>query len=202
MASQIEIANMALLLLGARAITDIEDDAEADAVTLLTAWDIRRDACMRAHAWRFSIKRDNLAASLITPTWGFTYQYELPSDCLKVLQISQYYPGVSLSDYRASDEAYYRVEGNYILSYASDQLPIRFVSRVTETGSWDAGFVEFFAADLAETCCERITQSDTKRQLASAAKKAARLSALRSNAIEAPPEARPDSEWVAVRYTV
>lgn len=200
MASQTDIANLALLTLGARPITDLEDPDDDSAVAISTAWGLRRDACLREHAWRFALKRETLPALTSVPDYDYTVQFQLPLDCLKVLQIGLVYVGVDLSNMRIADSALYRVEGQYILARDSTALPLRYVARISETGHWDASFNSFFAADLAATCAERITNSSTKVQTAMARRQMALRMALRANAIEAPPDPLADSEWMLSRF--
>lgn len=198
MASQVEIANRALTKVGEQRILSLSDDVEA-ARTVDSLWDVVRDAELRIRVWRFSIDRDALAALVTTPSWGFDYEYQLPADCLRLLQVGEYYPGVSLSDYRNADESEWKVEGRKILTNQSAPLKIRYVSRVEDTGQWDAAFTEAFACRLAAEVCERLTQSNTKRQIAWDEYKQAISMAVKANAIESAPEPIPDSEWVMAR---
>lgn len=198
MASQVEIANRALTKVGEQRILSLSDDVEA-ARTVDSLWGVVRDAELRIRVWRFSIDRDALAALVTTPSWGFDYEYQLPADCLRLLQVGEYYPGVSLSDYRNADESEWKVEGRKILTNQSAPLKIRYVSRVEDTGQWDAAFTEAFACRLAAEVCERLTQSNTKRQIAWDEYKQAISMAVKANAIESAPEPIPDSEWVMAR---
>jgi len=197
-ASQVEIANRALTKVGEARILSLSDDVEA-ARTVDSLWDVVRDAELRIRVWRFAISRSSLAALVSTPSWGFDYEYQLPSDCLRVLQVGEYYPGVSLSDYRNADESEWKVEGRKILTNEGAPLKIRYVAQITDTGQWDAAFTEAFACRLAAEVCERLTQSNTKRQIAWDEYKQAINMAVRANAIESAPEPIPDDAWVMAR---
>ncbi len=198
MASQVEIANRALTKIGEARILSLSDDIEAARV-IDAQWDIVRDAELRARNWNFSITRTSLAALVATPAWGFDLQYQLPSDCLRVLQVDEFYPGPSMSDYRNASEATWQIEGGKILTDLEAPLKIRYVARIEDTGAWDALFVEAFACRLAVEICERITQSNTKRQLAWDEYKEAVRMAVRADAIENPPEPLPDDSWMLSR---
>lgn len=198
MASQVEIANRALTKIGEARILSLSDDVEA-ARSIDSLWDIVRDAELRIRKWKFSVSRTTLAALASTPSWGFDYEYQLPADCLRILQVNDIYPGVDLSDYRGSDAAEWRVEGRKILTNISAPLKIRYISRVEDTGQWDAAFTEAFACRLAAEVVERLTQSNTKKQLAWDEYKQAISMAVRADAIESAPEPLPDSEWVLGR---
>jgi hypothetical protein len=198
MASQVEIANRALTKIGEARITALSDNLEAARV-ISAMWDIVRDSELRARNWNFSITRASLAALVTTPAFRYTYEFQLPSLCLKVIQVGEYYPGPSMSDYRNAPEAEYQIEGRKILTDYPAPLYIRYVESITDTGQWDAMFVEAFACKLAIEICERLTQSNTKRQLAAEEYKEAISMAVRSDAVENPPEAIPDSAWLLSR---
>jgi hypothetical protein len=198
MASQVGIANRALTKVGETRILSLADDVEAARV-IFSLWDIVRDAELRARNWNFSIARASLAALVAAPAWGFVRQFQLPSDCLRVVQVDEFFPGPSMSDYRNKSEAVYQIEGGRILTDLAAPLPIRYVSRVEDTGSWDAMFAEVFACRLAVEVCERLTQSNTKRQIAWDEYQQAMRAAVRSDAIENPPEPLPDDSWILSR---
>lgn len=198
MASQVEIANRALTKIGEARILSLSDDLEA-ARTVNSLWEVVRDAELRSRNWNFSITRDALPALVSAPAWGFTYQYQLPPNCLRVLEVGEYAPGVSMSDYRSRSEAAWQIEGGRILTDMAAPLKVRFVSRVEDTGLWDALFVEAFACRLAVEIAERLTQSTSKRQLAWDEYKDALRAAVRSDAIENPPEPLPDDTWMLSR---
>lgn len=198
MASQVEIANRALTKIGEARILALTDDVESARV-VSSLWDTVRDAELRARTWNFSVRRTSLAADAATPSWGYDYQYTLPTGCLRILQVSEYFPSVSLTDYRNASESMWQVEGGKIQTDEAAPLKIRYVASVEDTGSWDAGFAEAFACRLAAECCEKLTQSNTKRQMAWDEYNAAIKAAIRADAIENPPEPLPDDGWVMSR---
>lgn len=198
MASKVEIANRALTKIGEARILSLSDDVEA-ARTIDSLWDIVRDAELRIRKWKFSVLRTSLAALATTPSWGYDYEYQLPAACLRILQVNDIYPGVSLSDYRSMDETEWRVEGRKILTNISAPLKIRYIARIEDTGQWDAAFTEAFACRLAAEVVERLTQSNTKKETAWSEYKQAISMAVRADAIESAPEPLPDSEWIIGR---
>nr|DAQ54373.1 MAG TPA: tail tubular protein [Caudoviricetes sp.] len=198
MASQVEIANRALTKIGEARILSLSDDVEAARV-ISSLWGVVRDSELRARNWNFSITRTTLAALASAPSWGYSYQYQLPSNCLRVLQAGEYFPGPSMSDYRNSSEAVWQIEGGRILTDLGAPLKIRYVARVEDTGVWDAAFNEVFACKLAIEVCERVTQSNTKREFAWEEYNRAISMAVRADAIENPPEPLPDDSWMLSR---
>lgn len=198
MASQVELANRALTKIGEARIMSLDDDIEAARV-VASLFSVVRDAELRAHNWNFSIRRDALAALSTVPAWGYYYQYQLPADCLRVIQVGEYLPPPSMSNYRMTSESEWQIEGGKVLTNLGAPLKIRYVSRVEDTGAWDALFVEAFACRLAVELCERITQSNTKRDAAWGEYEKALNSAVRSDAIENPSEPLPDDSWILSR---
>ena len=200
MASQTDICNLALSFLGAAPITSLLDQSTAARV-LNAEYQFIRDAELRNHTWRFAIRRASLAASTDTIATGpFSTCYYLPQDCLKVLMVGDSYPGYDQSDYRtAPTDAWYLIEDSKILCDLGSPLSLRYVSRVTTEGSWNASFCISMAAMLAWKCCERITQSPDKRKLAMQEYNQAVLAASRANAIEHPSEAAADDTWILCR---
>lgn len=203
MASQTAICNRALTKLGAARILNITDDVKA-ARELNSMWDIVRDAELRRNNWNFAVARTSLAALEDAPAWGFEYQYALPSDYLKLLQVGEAYYVHNLSDYRTMPEAPYQIENNadglrVIASNYTAPLKIRYIKRIEDTEQWDALFSEAFASRLAYECCEAITQSSSKKEEAWADYKQALREAKLGDAIENPPEPLPDDAWLISR---
>lgn len=198
MASSIEIANRALTKLGAARIISFGDDNK-QARAVQSMFDIVRDSELRAHIWSFAIKRTSLAALSTTPDWGYTYEYQVPSDLVRILQVNDIYGGPSFEDYRNQSVAEYSLEGNKILTDFAAPLKIRYIARIEDTAQWDATFIEAFACRLAMEMAEDLTQSNTKRELAQREYDQALRMAIKSGGLETPPQALPDNTWVLSR---
>ena len=198
MASQVEIANRALTKLGAARIISFGDDNK-QARSVQSMFTIVRDAELRAHIWSFAVKRASLPALVSTPVWGFDFQYELPSDCLRLIQVNDFYQGPSMDDYRNQSTAEYMLENNKIAANYAAPLKIRYVSREQDTAQWDATFVEAIACRLAAEMAEDLTQSNAKKDAAWKEYQMALMSAIRSGAVEQQPQDMPDDSWVLSR---
>jgi len=197
-ASNIDIANAALLKLGADRITSLNDHNDRARV-LSQRFTMVRDAELRRHRWRFALSRASVPALADPPEFGYARAFQLPSDFLRLVQVGEYDLGDSLADYRSAPTARWALEGRTILTDLPSPLSLRYIRKVTDSALFDSAFVEAFAARLAWECCERITQSDSKRQLAAGEYKEAVREAIRANAIEAPPEYGSDDSWVMAR---
>jgi hypothetical protein len=200
LASQVDIANDAIILLGGATINAITDQTN-QARAINAVWNLERDNELRSHRWKFSITRASLPALSSVPASGpYTQQFQLPSNCLRVLEVGDSWPGIDLSDYRSgptTDD--YQVEGQMVLCNLPAPLSIRYVQQITDPGLFDACFSKAFAAKLAFTCCLRITESDARKRDCAMAYKQALLDGIRANAMEGPPVLQADDSWIAVR---
>jgi len=199
--SRLDIINLALGMLGASPIANLTDPNNKSRIMTIT-YDPVRLAELRRHRWKFSIVRANLPA-LATPPVNGIYEtaYQLPADCLRVLNVGQWDPGQDISDYRFRSVAEYSIESGMILTDQASPLPIRYVTNSNTEGQFDSAFTMMLAARLAWQNCETITQSGEKRQMAMAEYKTARDEAIRANALESPPEFKDDDSWVTARVS-
>lgn len=198
MLAQVEIVNAALTLLGESRITSIEDEVKA-ARESKALWTIARNAIMAGYNWSFAMARSQLSALATAPAFGFSTQYLLPVDCLRITQIGDYFPGLDLTDYRGSSTEEYQIEGRNILTNIGAPLNFRFVRTVTDTMLFAPSFDMSFAAYLASLLAEPLTQSDQKRQRALDQLRDEIRLAIRANAIELPPRKLADDEWLMSR---
>ena len=201
MASQVDIGNLCLSILGKPSIASPGDNSNAARV-LTIEYDLIRRALLTGRAtWRFSIKRASLPTVTTPPVSGpYTQQYALPTDCLRVLLAGDTYPGLDLSDYRLGPtDAGYLVEGRNILCDYGAPLSLKYVADIQDTTQFDAWFVVYFASRLAYTCCERLTGSDAKQAAANTRMNEALGQAAGSNALENTPEHPADDAWIAAR---
>lgn len=200
MASQTDICNDALTILGAASINAITDELN-QARAMNAVWNLERDSELRKHRWKFSIARGSMPALADAPASGpYTQWFELPAGCLRVLEVGDSYPGADLSDYRSgptTDD--YSIEGGKVLSNLPAPLSIRFIQQITDPTQWDAAFCSLFAARLAYVTCFRITQSSGLQKDAMAAYKDSLKEAIRANALETTPTFPADDTWVAAR---
>lgn len=199
MAARVDICNLALTKLGSAAkITALTDNSVA-ARAMSGVYDLMRKAELRAHYWSFAIKRAALPASATAPSWGFAAAFPLPSDCLRVMQVSQYYLTPALLDYNTADASAWAIETGQILCNYNAPLNIRYVWDVTDEQTFDALFVDTFACRLAYETCEQITNSNSKKQAMSDGYKASLGLAVKASAIEKPPALIGDDSWMMAR---
>jgi hypothetical protein len=200
MASSVDIANSALTKLGQSRIMTLEDNVKG-AREINAIFELRRDKLLRTFNWSFAMKREQLNALADEPSWGYSLQYQFPSDCLRMVQVNDIWVIPSSTDFVGGpDSEPFSIEGRRILTDWSAPLKVRYIRRVTNPGEFDASFVEAFAYDLAHETCESLTQSTTKKESMKDGRKTELMEAIRSNAIELPPQVIADDGWLAARF--
>ncbi len=127
MSSKTQICNVALTLLKAPRINNINDGTE-QAKDLNALYDIVAEYVMAIGPWPSTIRRAALAQLSETPAFGFDYYYQLPTDpkCLRVLEVDEAKPGLIR----------YQLEGNKIAT-DEDTFSIRYISYLTDPEEYD-----------------------------------------------------------------
>ena len=149
MASIVEICNGAFNQLGASTILSLTEDSK-NARLCNARYANVRDAVFRHHPWNCLQKRIQLASDTATPAWGYTYQYTLPSDCLRLLTILDY-------DYD------YKVEGRKILTNINS-MKILYIARIEDPNEYDELLREVISSALAADIAYAITSSNPVAQ--------------------------------------
>ncbi len=203
MASEVDIANLALTLLGQEPIDDLSDEDEnAAARAINTNFDIIRDAELAMRPWRFAIKRVSLASLTPVPLGNdFTLQYQLPVDFLSPVRFGDFWPGLDMTDYRTTPTADYSIEDDRLLCRFSAPLLVVYSAKITNTELFHPCFNTSLAAMIAFVCCEKITGSNSKQETCRASYREAINRALLTNAIMNPPSARADNSWIMSRVS-
>lgn len=198
MASDVDIANLALTKLGDLRITSFDDNTKP-AREISAVYELLRDKLQRRYVWRFCVTRAQLAASETAPEFEYAYQFQLPSDCLRILQVGRYYPSIVMADATSGPFQDYQLEGRQILARSDEALPLRYLKRVEDSTQFDATFIDAFAAEIAYNLAEALTQSGSKKEQALQDFKQAIRDAVVANALEMPPEDLQDDTWVMAR---
>lgn len=145
MASIVDICNGALNQLGASTILSLTEDSK-NARLCNARYTQVRDSVFRSHPWNCLQKRVQLAADTDTPAWGFTKQYTLPADCLRLLTILDY-------------DSDYKVEGRKILTDNSS-VKILYIGRIEDPNEYDELLRETLSAAIAADIAYAITSSN------------------------------------------
>ena len=153
MASVVDICNSALNLLGASTITALTDDSK-NARLCNQRYEPIRNRIFRSHAWNCLTKRVQLAQDSAAPVVEYTYQYTLPSDCLRVLKI---HTGTTDSIESSID---YVVEGRK-LKTNEGTVYLVYIGLDTDPNNYDTYLQEAISAGLAADIAYAVTNNAT-----------------------------------------
>ncbi|TXI93648.1 MAG: hypothetical protein E6Q33_02735 [Neisseriales bacterium] len=198
MASETDILNGALIHIGEQTVLTADDTTNAGR-KFIQIYPTARDALLRAHSWNFAITRASLAALADAPDWGYQYQYQLPSDCLKLVQVNDYALNINNGFYNQTTTSAYKLEGKKILTNFEAPLKIRYVQRVTDTSMFDDSFVEMLSIKIAMKLVEFLKNDSAMLDRLGQLHKEAKRDALKANAIEKAPTSQVDGDWIMSR---
>ena len=150
MASDVDICNSALNMIGASNIISLTEDSRAARVCN-QRYEFIRDAVFRAHPWNCLVTRTSLAADSDTPAFEFDHQHTLPADCLRVLRPE-------------NPDTVFRVEGRKIIS-STTPFKMIYVARITDPNEDDQLLIESIAARLAADVSYALVNSASLSQM-------------------------------------
>ena len=130
MASKIDIASNALLLLGDTPIASF-DEAGAGPQSVANLYELNYLRCVQSHLWGFSRKQQDLSQNVVAPLFGYQYSYALPADMLKATYLE------SQLDYQIYQTTLYTNDSSAQLDYMTrpDEgiIPAYFEDYVTNS---------------------------------------------------------------------
>lgn len=185
MASKTDIANKMLYKVGERRVSNVDTDDSERAKIIADNFELWRDELLVSYPWNFAIKRTQLAKDATAPAWGYANAFTLPSDYLHILEIY--------------GDPEYRIESGKILTDEGAPLKIKYVRRVEETGDFHPMFSEALSSHGAVEISERLSQSNTKKQILLEERERIMKKAFALDAIEDPPQERRDDQWLLSR---
>jgi hypothetical protein len=145
--SPTDICNLALAHLGESRIESLDEDNVASRACSMH-YAFTRDEVLRSHRWNFAVKRAVLSRLEEDPPFGYAAQYELPADCLRVLEVN----GSELGDVLCGP---YVIEGRRLLTDAA-AVNLLFIRRAADVSQFDALFAQALALKLAVALSETI----------------------------------------------
>lgn len=166
MTERVDIANLALTLLGADPIDSLDDTDNKSARIMKIQYGPARDATTEAHEWSFATKRFIPSPVTESPLWGYEYRHLIPGEILRVTQVEHPWADNAVFTNRAGDERKrnqvdHVVEAGYILSDV-ENIQCVGLEKVTEEGRFSPLFVHAFAVKLALFSCYALTESNSK----------------------------------------
>jgi hypothetical protein len=148
MASKLEIKNMALQSLGEEPMSS-DGESTKSAVMAETFFQQSLDELLARHDWVFARRRAQISYEVSTPAFGYSYQYLLPSDCIRISIIN------------SDKNKLYSVELGKILM-DDDECELLYVSRVSNYELLPPMFVASLSALIASKLAYGLSGGDTK----------------------------------------
>ena len=159
--SEVSVCNQALIWLGGNVITALTDGS-AEAIACNAVYDPLRDAVLEDREWTFAVARIQPAALVATPVFGFDKQFQIPSNVIRVLQVSDATAGV-IGSSATMQGRYNKVEwlreGDTIVANNVDAIYARVLTRITDVTKFSPAFVQALAARIAMDLAIPITGS-------------------------------------------
>jgi hypothetical protein len=155
MASETDIANLALVpLLGCNRISSLSDN-QTEAITMSASYDYCRDTVLESRAWTFATTRESWSPTNDTPAFGFTYSYQIPSKALQVLNV--YNTASHINSVSNQRFKWQREEDRVICD--AQTIYVRFITRVENTNRFSSGFINALSLYLAWYNCIALTEN-------------------------------------------
>ncbi len=151
-ATDVDICNSALMLLGSGPITSLDPAADAsDRANLCRQfYNETRDATLQAYPWNFAIRRAVLSQTVDTPAFDWLYSHRLPNSpyCLRVLNLHD--REIALS-----------IEGRDLVSN-STTIKIRYIAQITDVSEYNYLYRQAFSTLLSAKLSYGVTGSTAK----------------------------------------
>jgi len=201
MTSTVDIANYALNTLGANNISALDENSKPARI-VNQRFNSVRNTVFRAHPWNCLIRRTELAQETETPTFGYAYQYALPTNpyCLRVLEFSNgtlSYPQDNM--FSKTGGPVFVIEGRKLLT-DEGTAKIKYVAEITDPQEYDANLIEALAARLAMEICYAITGSTSMIQTTAALYDEKLKEARFVDGTEGAPQKLEASEFIEARF--
>lgn len=198
--SKTGIANKALLKIGAKRISDLDDSNDPNVTSINDIYDSVRQEVLSEAPWSFAIQQValtslTLAATLPALGDGINYAYGLPSDFLEIYMLSvpcQYRIQMLQTPYVTSPTL-------ALLSDQSTLAGMRYIFDNDDPTTYGAKFYEAMACKLALELCFKVSEAQGMVDRMAAAYAKALLSAISWDANTSIPDQAVANEWFIAR---
>jgi len=196
MASEVQIAKLALQHIGDRYDISDLDEASVEAEQVNLVLDDTRDALLRQHPWNFAKKFSTPAALTGTVPGNWDYMYLYPADCLKmggiVNPLGDEQPPIRFEAARNSD-------GTRVVLTNQDDAELWYTARITDPTDFDPEFTLALSYVIAARIAmpligDRAISADLFTQARNVLS-----SAWETDANEGIEENIPDADWIRIR---
>lgn len=144
-ASDIELINRSLALLGIESITSLSDNSKQASVARVLFNDTRA-AVFRSHPWNCLTRRASLPKDVTAPVYGYANRFVLPADFLRLLEVED------------PTQTLFQLERRHILS-DEGVMRVKYTALITDVTQYDTLLVDTLAARIAADLAQPLLQS-------------------------------------------
>ena len=153
MASQTEIANLALALVGEAKINNIDDPGDKSAVWIKTVLDQSRDEMLSLPQSWYPFRTRSELSQLDAPAFGrYSYAYGLPDNHIRTLATIDEDEDEVKFEYRMETRVTTtggRQQALKILLTNQEEVFLKYIVRIIDTSFWPAWFVKMVYTNIA-----------------------------------------------------
>lgn len=150
MTSSVSICSNALVMLGGSPFSSF-DEAKPHVRIAANLYASVRDTVLRAHGWNCATDRVVLAPLETTPAFDFQYQFQLPGDWLRNIQVGN-----------KGDPLPFRMERQRLLANVT-ALPLVYCFRNVVEDTWSSNLIHVMELAMAEKMAYAVTSSTSVR---------------------------------------
>jgi hypothetical protein len=152
--SKTDICNLALDLLSAGTVTDVDNPTNPTEELLNRWYDQSRRKALREHPWNFASKRALIASSSIAPAFGYSKQFPLPNDFVRLLSLEG-------DTGQMLNPVSFEVErGAVLINTDATSLRLRYVYDIEDITRFDPMFIDMLAHEIALVIAFKVTESN------------------------------------------
>lgn len=198
MPTDTELVNTALRKAGARRVPSISSSVGSAGI----AADVlvnERDDMLRADTWNFATTRAHLAQLATLPVFEFQFAFGLPSDCIRVVSVSDNSAGSGTVKYKL--ETIQQPDSTFVHAILSDanDLYLRYIRSVTDPNQMSPDFRNLLVLRMAKIFAVGVAASNTLRAAIDADLQKAVREAGSIDGIEDYPDRMPEGNWATSR---
>lgn len=187
MPTKLTVFNSTLGLLGQSIINDPDVASNDHARTLRGHWTATVDRCHERTAWDHAKVLVKLARLADTPTSGYDYYYAIPSDCVRILYVSE-------TGEKDNELLHYeRIEGKIATDVETVYLTYVSKTSIEAIGRWPETFAYYVSTELAFVSGPKINP-EAMEHVKSERKKAT-SDAISIDAVQGPVVRRRHGSW-------
>jgi len=186
--SPVDICNLALDHLNVKPIVSIETPSNSTEELCARWYDQSRREALRRYPWNFAAKRIILAPDATDPVFGYSKQFTLPADFIRMKYINQSVlvrdNPIPASSYTIEDNKILIGEGSVI---NTDQLRLIYISDFETVTRMEPAFISLLAITLAQNMSYKLSQSNGNVERLNALMEQAETKARAINGQDNPP---------------